>query len=148
MPKEEGALYFIKPIQFNSNRPYEIIADFTLNYQPAKQNPVTLHFTLNSSSPINQIDSLVFLHSEHKEQIIVITDVDQLYLERINKKQWTQRFSCTLPLDHLLKLIASQDQLSGSIYPVSMQPIEITASKKWTKLYEAVYETLKIGTSS
>ena len=108
--KGEGAeLYFAKPFEWKTVEGKEKLSlDITMDYnRDSLQKPLTVNFTLFSSSAAPKIDEVTFTYASGSQ---TVTELEQIYVDKDprNKKFYRNRHTFKVTYDDFKALIAAE----------------------------------------
>lgn len=116
MPKQDGALYFIKPQKFESNKKgVEFEADFTYNYDKNKPNTgLVINFSLFTKAPVRNFKGLTITKVGATVPVCSVDSAERFYCEK-GKSKWDNRYSCAIPPQALIDMLSDVEHYQITI---------------------------------
>ncbi len=129
-------LYFIKPLDFKpENTKLQLEADFTYNdysYPSALDSTVVMNFTLQSKSPIRELESV---HLGNQDFSTPGEQVELFFIEQ-QKGDWHSRFSLSMPYGQFKALLEQGEEMPVVIHTAT-ESYRFTGHKDWAKMSAA-----------
>jgi len=142
-PKESSTLYFITPTTFKSKTPKATFSpDFTIEYYSDSSSTAVMKFFLHTYLPITEIDSLRWSIA-NDTFLFTIRNFDKMFVEKVDRRNWQNRYTCEFPLIRLEKILSTPKHLQAQLY-TPQQEYTFTSTKDWQKLHQYSFETLQL----
>ena len=103
---EEGTMYFIKPIKFeSSDKSNELFVDFTFKPQTESPDTAAINLSIKGDDILKTIDRITFSNSGSE---VSLEDITLLFNEKKDKKI-TSRFSAKCPTSKLIPIMGDSN---------------------------------------
>jgi len=127
---EEGTQYFLKPMEFTSNRE-SLWIDFSFRYKDKIKGEAIVNFSINSEDIFKSLSSITFTNEIDK---YTYTSINLLFNEKNGDGNFTSRFSVNIPLEDLNTLFKG---INWTISPAFEKGIStFKPSRKTIKILE------------